>query len=79
MRQKAEGAPTLDGMGRLKVYVLAAIEAFGVDRCIFASNFPVDELFSSYDAIFDAFKAITIEFSSTERRRLFHHNAEAPV
>lgn len=60
----------------IRPYVLAAIEAFGVDRCMFASNFPVDKLFSSYDAIFDAFKKITIDFSSTERRRLFHDNAE---
>ena len=43
--------------------MLGAIEAFGVDRCMFASNFPVDKLFSSCDAIFDAFKAITRNFS----------------
>ena len=41
----------------IRPYVLDAIEAFGTDRCMFASNFPVDKLFSSYDAIFDAFKA----------------------
>jgi predicted TIM-barrel fold metal-dependent hydrolase len=43
---------------------------------MFASNFPVDKLFSSYDAIFDAFKEITIGFSRTERRLLFHDNAQ---
>jgi predicted TIM-barrel fold metal-dependent hydrolase len=57
-------------------YVLSAIEAFGVDRCMFASNFPVDKLFGSYDAIFDALKAITAGFPRGERRRLFHDNAE---
>ncbi|WP_144445737.1 amidohydrolase family protein [Inquilinus limosus] len=41
-----------------------------------ASNFPVDKLFSSYDAIFDAFKQITSGFSRKERRRLSHDNAE---
>jgi predicted TIM-barrel fold metal-dependent hydrolase len=60
----------------IRPYVLAAIDAFGVDRCMFASNFPVDKLFSSYDAIFDAFKDITIAFSRAERRLLFHNNAE---
>lgn len=60
----------------IRPYVLSAIEAFGVDRCMFASNFPVDKLFSSYDAIFDAFKRITFGFSGEERRRLFHDNAE---
>jgi predicted TIM-barrel fold metal-dependent hydrolase len=43
---------------------------------MFASNFPVDKLFGSYDAVFDAFKEITREFSSDERRALFHDNAE---
>ena len=39
------------------------LRPLGVDRCVFTSNFPVDKLFSSYDAIIDAFKKITIEFS----------------
>ncbi|MGJ4994386.1 amidohydrolase family protein [Bradyrhizobium sp. HKCCYLS3077] len=56
-------------------YVLSAIEAFGVERCMFASNFPVDKLFSSYDKLFDAFKEITSRFSADERRKLFHDNA----
>lgn len=59
----------------IRPFVLTAIEAFGVDRCMFASNFPVDKLFSSYDAIFDAFKKITQGVSLDERRKLFHDNA----
>jgi predicted TIM-barrel fold metal-dependent hydrolase len=59
----------------IRPYVEAAIEAFGVDRCMFASNFPVDKLFSSYDAIFDAFKAITSGYSTSDRTALFHDNA----
>ncbi|WP_429285182.1 amidohydrolase family protein [Paraburkholderia sp. GAS41] len=43
---------------------------------MFASNFPVDKLFSSYDDVFNAFKAITRDFSIGERRALFHDNAE---
>lgn len=60
----------------IRPYVLGAIEAFGVERCMVASNFPVDKLFSSYDAIFDAFKAITRDLTAGERRKLFHDNAE---
>ena len=60
----------------IKPYVLEAIAAFGVDRCMFASNFPVDKLFSSYDRIFDAFKAITVDFPTGDKRKLFHDNAE---
>lgn len=60
----------------IRPYALYAIETFGVDRCMFASNFPVDKLFSTYDKIFDAFKTITADFPVTERRKLFHDNAE---
>lgn len=42
---------------------------------MFASNFPVDKLFSSYDAIWNAFKKITVGFSVSERSALFHDNA----
>ncbi len=59
----------------IRPYVEAAIEAFGVERCMFASNFPVDKLFSTYDAIFDAFKAITAGYSRSEQFALFHDNA----
>jgi predicted TIM-barrel fold metal-dependent hydrolase len=59
----------------IRPFVLDAIEAFGVERCMFASNFPVDKLFSSYDELFDAFKAITRDFSAAERAALFHDNA----
>jgi predicted TIM-barrel fold metal-dependent hydrolase len=60
----------------IRPYVEEAIAAFGVDRCMFASNFPVDELFSSYDKIFDAFKAVTTAYSAIDRRKLFHDNAK---
>jgi predicted TIM-barrel fold metal-dependent hydrolase len=60
----------------IRPFVLHAIEAFGAKRCMFASNFPVDKLFSSYDDVFNAFKEITKGFSPDERRGLFHDNAE---
>jgi predicted TIM-barrel fold metal-dependent hydrolase len=60
----------------IRPFVLDAIDAFGTERCMFASNFPVDKLFSSYDDVFNAFKAITLDLSDSERRALFHDNAE---
>ena len=63
-------------VGTIRPFVLDAIEAFGVERCMFASNFPVDKLFSSYDTVFNAFKTITQDFSDGERSALFHDNAE---
>lgn len=55
--------------------VLDTIEAFGPERCMFASNFPVDSLVGSFDAIFDGFHGITRGFSTVDRRALFHDNA----
>jgi predicted TIM-barrel fold metal-dependent hydrolase len=55
--------------------VLAAIEAFGVARCMFASNFPVDGLCASFDQIFDGFAAIVQDLGDAERRALFRDNA----
>lgn len=63
-------------MDSIRPFVLHAIDAFGAQRCMFASNFPVDKLFSSYDDVFNAFKEITGAFSASERRALFHDNAE---
>lgn len=55
--------------------VLTAIDLFGTDRAMFASNFPVDGLCATYDAIYGGFDAITRGFSADERRRLFRGNA----
>ncbi len=52
-----------------------AIAIFGVERCMFASNFPVDGLCATFDAIFAGFKAIVADLDLAEQRRLFHDNA----
>ncbi len=60
----------------IRPFVLNTIEDFGVERCMFASNFPVDKLHSSFDAVWNAFKEITTLFSDQEKAALFLHNAE---
>jgi predicted TIM-barrel fold metal-dependent hydrolase len=57
--------------------VLETIEIFGVERCMFASNFPVDGLRVAFGRMFSDFKRMTAGFSAAERRRLFHDNAAA--
>jgi predicted TIM-barrel fold metal-dependent hydrolase len=52
-----------------------AIRIFGADRCMFASNFPVDGLVGSFDTIFTGFKAIVADMPEHEQRMLFHDNA----
>ena len=55
--------------------VLDTIRIFGVERCMFASNFPVDGLCADFDTIFTGFKTIVQGFAAAEQRRLFHDNA----
>ena len=51
------------------------IDSFGIDRCIVASNFPVDKLFGSYDEIYNAYKKVLEQFSNDENKKLFSTNA----
>lgn len=52
-----------------------AIEAFGSDRCLFESNYPVDGRGAGYVVLWNAFKRITAECSADEKRWLFHDSA----
>jgi predicted TIM-barrel fold metal-dependent hydrolase len=58
-----------------RAIVLTTIELFGVDRCMFASNFPVDGLCATFDTIFSGFREMVGDFTAGEQRRLFHDNA----
>jgi len=60
----------------IRPYVLQCIEAFGVERCFFASNWPVDWLWSSYNAVVDAYTTIVKDFTLNEQKALFSKNAE---
>ena len=55
--------------------VLTTIDLFGTDRCMFASNFPVDGLCASFGTIFDGFGAIVAGFTADEQDALFAANA----
>jgi predicted TIM-barrel fold metal-dependent hydrolase len=55
--------------------VLHTIEWFGVARCMFASNFPVDGLCAPFATIYSGFDDITRDFSAEDRRALFRDNA----
>ena len=60
----------------LRPLVLETIDAFGTDRAMFASNFPVDKLFSGYPTLWNAYASIVAGFSETEQTALFRSNAE---
>ena len=56
-------------------YYMHMIEHFGVDRCMFESNFPVDKASCSYNILWNSFKRLTKDFSTEERASLFHGTA----
>jgi hypothetical protein len=51
------------------------IEAFGVDRCMFESNFPVDRRSCSYTVLWNAFQRISEGASPADRAALFSETA----
>jgi predicted TIM-barrel fold metal-dependent hydrolase len=59
----------------IRPFVLTTIELFGVDRAMFASNFPVDRVHGAFGAHYGAYDAITNAFSASERARLFGETA----
>ena len=56
-------------------YVETCIEAFGAERCMFESNFPVDKGMCSYTVLWNAFKRIVSGASADERDALFQGTA----
>ena len=59
----------------IRPFVLQPIEWFGAERCMFASNFPVDRLMATYDRLWQAYRDITRAFTAREKQLLFHDNA----
>jgi predicted TIM-barrel fold metal-dependent hydrolase len=51
------------------------IAIFGIDRCMFASNYPVDRLAGTFDEIYSGFFASVAGKSRADQLKLFHDNA----
>jgi L-fuconolactonase len=58
-----------------KPIVETCIDAFGPDRCMFESNFPVDKGMGSYVSVWNAFKRLATGYSASEKAALFHDTA----
>ena len=57
-------------------YIETAIDAFGVDRCMMASNYPVDGRACGFVPLWNALKHVVRGCSGRERAALFHGTAE---
>jgi predicted TIM-barrel fold metal-dependent hydrolase len=53
-----------------------ALEVFGVDRCLFASNFPVDSTHGTFDDLYSTYDTLTSDLDTASREKLFASNAE---
>ena len=68
--------PGSEELARLwRPYIETCIEAFGPDRCMFESNFPVDKVCCSYVVIWNAFKRLASGASAADKAALFHDTA----
>ena len=59
-----------------RIFVEKTIQIFGIERCMFASNFPVDKIFNTFDTYWNSFKEITKNYSENDKQLLFSSNAE---
>lgn len=59
-----------------KPWIEYCIEGFGVDRCMFASNFPVDAMHCTFDELYSVYDELTADLDSDARESLFAGTAE---
>lgn len=60
----------------LKPYVECALEAFGPERCMYGSDWPVCKLAASYQEVHQALVDLTADLADAERERVFGGTAK---
>ena len=69
---EAARPPTSDEYAaRVGKFYTHIIEAFGAERCMLESNFPIDRFSVSYRVLWNACKKLTVQYSASERAALF--------
>ncbi|MDE2410672.1 MAG: amidohydrolase family protein [Sphingomonadales bacterium] len=67
----AAGVPSEVLAAMWRPYIETCIEAFGPDRAMFESNYPVDKWGANYAVLWNAFKRLTHGASANEKRALY--------
>ncbi|MCW2527578.1 MAG: hypothetical protein JWM76_2438 [Pseudonocardiales bacterium] len=62
-------------VGAMRPWIEFALEAFGVDRCFFGSNFPVDAMFGDLTTLLSSYATITAPLGGAAQTALFSENA----
>ncbi len=52
------------------------LEIFGPNRCMFASNFPVDGMHGTFDDLYGTYAELTAALDADDREQLFAATAE---
>lgn len=65
-----------EGKAKAKFYVRSAIDIFGVDRCMFASNFPAEPAGIGRVSLYRNFKEMVADLPGEVQDMLFYKNAE---
>lgn len=52
------------------------LQIFGVNRCLFGSNFPIEKIWTTYDELYVAMKTVTANLAEHEIKAVFNDNAE---
>ena len=75
---RAPQPPTSNELAQLwHPWLETCVEAFGPQRCMFESNFPVEKMGANYAVLWNAFKRFAQPASPSERRALFSETASA--
>lgn len=70
--------PSVDELADdLRPLVAHALSVFGAERCMFASNFPVDRVSVPYETLYRASLKLADELAPGSRQQLFHDTASA--
>ena len=59
----------------IRPWILGCVEAFGAQRCMLGSNWPVEAQFGTYHRLIDAYREVASALTATERADLFHGTA----
>lgn len=62
--------------GEWQPYIETCLDLYGVDRCMFESNYPIDSSTCTYAVLWNAFKRCVAGASSNEKRALFSGTAK---
>ncbi|MDC1171828.1 amidohydrolase family protein [Alphaproteobacteria bacterium] len=60
--------------GAWREVIETGIELFGIDRCLFESNYPVDGATTTFNSLWNALKFITRNYSNDEKEKLYFGN-----